>query len=100
MLAVRQPPTEKKVKSLKVEFQRSPCGLVGYHSIHEDAGSSPGLAPWVKDLALSLAVAKGTDAAQIPSCCGCGVGLQLQLQFAPSLGTSMCCQCSSRREKK
>ena len=50
-------------------------------SIHEDAGSIPGLAQRVKELALLQAVAKVTDAAQIWCGCGCGysVGWQLQL---------------------
>ena len=50
-------------------------------SILEDAGLDPDLGQWVKDPALLRAVAKVTDAAQIPSCCGCGTCLKLQLQF-------------------
>ena len=51
--------------------------------IQKDAGLMPGLAQWLKDLALSQAVVWVTETAWIWSCCGCGVGWRLRLQFDP-----------------
>ena len=40
--------------------------------------------------------------ARTPRCCGSGVGQQLQLRLdpPPNLGTSMCCGCGPRKDKK
>ena len=46
-------------------------------SICEDVASIPGLAQWVKDLALLQAVAQVTDVAWVPSYCSYGAGWQL-----------------------
>ena len=52
-------------------------------SIHEDAGSLPGLIHWVGGSGIAVSCGEVEDMAQIPCCCGCGVGRQLSLRFNP-----------------
>ena len=59
------------------------CGSVvtNLTGIHEDVGSSPGLAQWAKDPVLPCPLVWVADVAQIPCCCGCGVGRQLHWKY-------------------
>ena len=65
----------------------------------EGVDSTPGLAQWVKDLALPQAVLWVADAAQIWCYCVCGIGPSCSFYLIPGPATSTCCGCGHKRRK-
>ena len=74
---------EEKIGKIKLRDPIVVQWVKNWTSIHEGAGSIPGLHPWVKDLVLPWVAVKVVDVAWILCCCGCGVGRQLHLRFDP-----------------
>ena len=57
------------IKIIFLEFLLWFSGLITWYSVCEDAGTIPGLAEWVKDLAFLQAAAQVGDVAQIQRGC-------------------------------
>ena len=74
----KQKQKQKPVQSKSGPEEFLPQQEMNLTSIHEDAGSIPGITQWVKDLALQQVVVSVADAAWICHCYGCGVDSLIQ----------------------
>ena len=83
---------EQQLAIWRIWSSHCDSGLRTQRSLCEDAVLIPGLAQWVKDLAL--------PAAQIQCSRGCGVGLNCSSDLTPSLGTSTFYECGHGKKTK
>ena len=87
----------------KFYSQSSSCGsaVMNLTSIHEDVGSIPGPLSGLRIRVLPWAGVYVADRTQNLHCCSCGAGQQLCSSIStPSLGTSICCSCSPKKQKE
>ena len=94
--------SEKQKTWLKIgreELPLWPSRLRIQCSLCKDADSIPGLAQWVRDLALLQAAAWVADVTRLQCCCSCGIGLSFSSDWTASWGTSICHWCSPKKNK-